>query len=544
MSRTHKSHLTTELESVLQQSLHAKKEKRVSRSGGAAVVYTRVSSQEQAENNSSLETQLKLCNEYAKRYGLSIKQYFGGTYESAKTDGRKEFLRMLAYVKQDKSISYIIVYNLDRFSRSGAGAMQLSAELRNQGIAVKSVSQEIDSSTPSGRLQESLLHIFNYFDNDTKSERTSTNTREVMLKGYWPYGTPLGYKNLKPKHRACDHQYVITEEGALIRKAFEWKIEGRMTNKEICEELQKRGLKLTEKNFRFVISNPFYAGYITGRLLKGQYVKGHHPPMITLEMFLKANDLLTKAINSSLPKKQKHEDVPLKIFAREVESGSQFTAFKQKGIWYYKARGKDVRMTVNASRMNALFEEYLRQFEYKKEYESRLRKAIEEGLRRRLASALEENVQLKKRISELQGQLEGIEERFVLGQLPADLYEKYASKYRGEVKSLEEQLSRSAFNSSNLKTAVEKGLQIAQNLSAHWTSVDFDSKQKLQSLVFPEGITYSKKIGVVQTSRINALFAAIEPWKQLFEEKEKGHFVESDLLSSKVTASGFKPETF
>jgi hypothetical protein len=51
--------------------------------------------------------------------------------------------------------------------------------------------------------------------------------REVLLKGYWPYGTPLGYQNLKPKHRAVDHKYVITEEGKLIKKAFSGKWKGR-----------------------------------------------------------------------------------------------------------------------------------------------------------------------------------------------------------------------------------------------------------------------------------------------------------------------------
>ena len=79
----------------------------VKKRGGDAVVYTRVSSQEQAENNGSLEVQRKYCDNYATNNGISIKQYFGGTYESAKSDGRKEFLRMIEYVKKHKNISFI-----------------------------------------------------------------------------------------------------------------------------------------------------------------------------------------------------------------------------------------------------------------------------------------------------------------------------------------------------------------------------------------------------------------------------------------------------
>jgi hypothetical protein len=66
---------------------------------------------------------------------------------------------------------------------------------------------------------------------------------------------------------------------------------------------------------------------------------------------------------------------------------------------------------------------------------------------------------------------------------------------------------------------------------------DFDRKQKLQTLVFPSGITYSKKNGTVQTDRINSLFACIKPGKRILEEKEKGNLVESCLLSSEVTLS-------
>src|SRR5450432_2342779 len=143
------------------------------------VIYTRVSSQEQAENNSSLQTQLKLCKEYALKNGIHIKEIFGGTYESAKTDGRKEFTRMLEFVKKDKDISFIIVYNFERFSRTGPEAASLSQKLRREGIQLKSVLQDIDSSSASGRLQENIFHMFSHFDNQTKSERTSINTREI-----------------------------------------------------------------------------------------------------------------------------------------------------------------------------------------------------------------------------------------------------------------------------------------------------------------------------------------------------------------------------
>src|SRR5205807_2633069 len=79
------------------------------RTGKNCVIYTRVSSKEQAENNSSLASQKRYCEEYAQKKGYSIKDYFGGTFESAKGDERKEFKRLIDYVKRTKAIEAIIV---------------------------------------------------------------------------------------------------------------------------------------------------------------------------------------------------------------------------------------------------------------------------------------------------------------------------------------------------------------------------------------------------------------------------------------------------
>ncbi len=62
-----------------------------------------------------------MIEEQAKRKGWEIVAYFGGSYESAQTDGRKEFQRMLDLSESvEGSISQIMVYNTDRFSRTGA----------------------------------------------------------------------------------------------------------------------------------------------------------------------------------------------------------------------------------------------------------------------------------------------------------------------------------------------------------------------------------------------------------------------------------------
>src|SRR3954469_7213415 len=69
---------------------------------GECVIYTRVSTKEQADGNLSLETQKKACDLLALKQEYKVLSCFGGTYESAASDERKEFKRMIEFCKKNK----------------------------------------------------------------------------------------------------------------------------------------------------------------------------------------------------------------------------------------------------------------------------------------------------------------------------------------------------------------------------------------------------------------------------------------------------------
>ena len=103
---------------------------------------------------------------------------------------RKEFKRMLKYVKQSGSIGYIIVYSYDRFSRTGSSASQITHELLNQGIQVKAVTQEVDATSASGKFQQNLFYMFSQFDNELRRDKTITAMSDLLRKGYWLWNPP------------------------------------------------------------------------------------------------------------------------------------------------------------------------------------------------------------------------------------------------------------------------------------------------------------------------------------------------------------------
>ena len=524
------------------ETLSTRKYKSISKVRGAdAVVYTRVSSQEQAENNGSLEVQLKYCNNYAKTNSIQIKEYFGGSFESAKTDGRKEFLRMIEYVKKHKNISYIIVFNYDRFSRTGAAASHISEELSRQGVTVKSVTQDIDTSTAIGRLQENFFHLLNNFDNRLKSDRTIINTKEVMLKGYWPYQTPLGYLNLKPKHRACFHEYVITESGKHLRKGFQMLTERKYFYYEIVDYLIQRGVEISTKNFRNVFSNPFYAGYVTGSLVGGKLIEGKHPKLIDLKTFLAAQDVLNNNPFVGVAKVFRHDEVPLKIFVKDEVSGKPFTGYTTRGNWYYKTKDAAIPVNVSSKQLNGLFVNLLSKYEYNPTLKKKFEAILTSELKSRLSEKASDKTLLKKKIAEKQSLLEKVELKYISDQITEDIYKKHAQQLRDEIGELSKGIDSTTLSSSNIDKIVENCLSISQNLSQAWISADYEKKQHLQKMVFPEGIMYNKQNGVVRTSKVNLIFNEIPLLVSLCSEKEKGDSVKNRLKSNYVPRTGIEP---
>lgn len=147
------------------------------------VIYTRVSGSQQ-EDNTSLESQKIQCAQYANRLNLDLKEYFEGTYESVKTDDRKQFQKRTSYVKK-KRITFINVFSIDRFSGAGTSAITIVEELKKNGISTLSVIQPIDVETSIGMFFQNLNLLFSIYDNDQRRDKTIMETHQRLLNGYW-----------------------------------------------------------------------------------------------------------------------------------------------------------------------------------------------------------------------------------------------------------------------------------------------------------------------------------------------------------------------
>jgi DNA invertase Pin-like site-specific DNA recombinase len=173
--------------------------------------------------------------------------YSGGNIE------RPALKRLLADVGAGR-IDSIVVYKLDRFTRSIRDFAQLMTALEAQNVALVAVSQPFNSATPMGRLTLHMLMSFAQFERELASERTRDKIALSRQKGEWTGGRPiLGYDIVNSRLA------VNQTEAAMVRSIFARYIEVRSIGR-LVDLLRTEGVtnkKWTGRNGQELGGKPF-----------------------------------------------------------------------------------------------------------------------------------------------------------------------------------------------------------------------------------------------------------------------------------------------
>jgi site-specific DNA recombinase len=507
-----------------------------------AVIYTRVSTKEQADNNASLNTQRKYCDEFAERKGLEVIEYFGGTYESAKSDERREFNKMLSYVKKNKDIACIIVYSYDRFSRTGANAAYLSDQLKKKGVVTLSATQELDASSSSGAFQQNLYYLFSQFDNELRRDKSVTGMQEKLRRGYWIGTVPYGYSNLNPG-KGKDPNYVINEDGKMLNLAFKLKAKHNHTLVEIEAELKKRNSSLSAKRLSDYFRNPFYCGLIVSSHIPGEIIKGKHPSLVSERDFLSVNGKLNKK-DYGFKMNKDNENLPLKQFVKSAQCQTPFTGYlvKKKGLYYYKNNRVGAKENRSAKLLHDKFLSLLGTYSLAEEkYKQPLADIMLQVFIEEQADQLSNMETNQKLLVEINDKINRLEERYVFEEITKIQYDKFKAKLDAQKQEKQKYLSDTGFDLSNLEKALEKALDYSLNLPEIWSSGDLTDKRKIQNMVFPEGILYDTKKDDYRTIRVNSLFSYIPELAMDLEQKKTGTSHSKMKNSGSVPEAGIEP---
>src|SRR5579864_3625943 len=161
----------------------------------AVGVYVRVSTEEQRERQ-SIVTQREFGARYCDLHELPVHQTFAddGVSGTVPLELRPGGIRLLEAGRQHK-FDQLLVYKLDRLGRDTRLILNAVAELEKHGVRVRSMTEEFDTATATGRLMLTMLSGFAAHERELIRERSVEGTKRLAEAGAWLDGiVPYGYR--------------------------------------------------------------------------------------------------------------------------------------------------------------------------------------------------------------------------------------------------------------------------------------------------------------------------------------------------------------
>jgi len=242
-------------------------------------VYTRKSSEEGLEQDfNSLEAQREACEAYIRSqshegWKLIPDRFDDGGFSGGNMD-RPALKHLMGLIREDK-VDVIVIYKIDRLTRSLTDFARLAETFDKHGVSFVSVTQQFNTTTSMGRLMLNVLLSFAQFEREITGERIRDKIAASKKKGMWMGGpTPMGYD-------VRDRQLVINDAGAAtIRRIFTGYLEAgdvptlleRLAAEKVTTAIRTSskgkttgGRPFTRGHLYKLLSNPIYIGRIPHR---------------------------------------------------------------------------------------------------------------------------------------------------------------------------------------------------------------------------------------------------------------------------------------
>lgn len=470
-----------------------------------AVIYCRVSTKEQIQNL-SLPTQRRACEEYCRREDMEVARVFMEAGESAKTANRTELNSLLAYCRLNKrQVNFVVVYNLSRFSRDTRAHHALTGLLAGFGISLRSVMEPIDDS-PTGRLLESFLSSLAQFDNDVKAQRTRVGMTAALQLGRWTFQAPVGFLT---GARGGPSLIPDPERADLVRKAFEEFGSGRLAKRDVLNRLNSQGLRtrrgrpLSPQTFNSLLRNPVYAG----RIVVGKFdvaTAGDFEPLVSELLFRRVQARLAGRGLASSRHSRLNPDFPLRRFVRCDSCETPLTGSWSRGhakryAYYHCAKCGEVRMAKGA--LEAAFEELLSRLQPRVEFMDLFEAVVLDVWKQRQASNRSARSKLEQQRGVLQERMDKLDEAFLFTEaIDRASYERQRDKLREQLALNDVEADEAATEDLDVEGLLAFGRSILTDASRLWAGAAFDQKLRLQSVFFPEGLSFDGvKFGTAPT---------------------------------------------
>jgi DNA invertase Pin-like site-specific DNA recombinase/DNA-directed RNA polymerase subunit RPC12/RpoP len=489
-----------------------------------AVIYTRVSTDEQAKNGLSLEGQETAARQYCEREGIEVAKLFCDAGESAKTANRPQLIASIDYCTMNyRDIDFYIVWKMDRLARQAYDSAMLDATLQKLGIQLRSVTEPI-ANTAVGSLTKTMLAGIAQFDNDVRAERSTSGIKRRIEEGGWPHLAPIGYKNFTDFQRRPT--LVETEQAPIIAKWLREYLKGGYNLRAMNELAWKMGLrsrkgkKLSFQQTCNMLRNPIYAGLVFSKMIEAP-VEGLHKALITVTEH--------KAILDKLDGRNQAGNGVVKTFkwplrggfikcsecGRSITGSSPTGRAKNYPIYHCpECRAKVVGHRVSRPK-NELHDDFEALLQAVTPSEATLKLFRIQVVKKWQTAHLEQRKlqkQLQRELVTLRDRKQRVVTLFIDGNLTPQEKEEQTLAIDSEIFGTELKLKETSDNVISTDTLIDFGINMIENAAKLWRIADEVEKQRLQVAIFPEGLNYDFVDGF-GTAKTGDLYLLIEQFE-------------------------------
>ena len=262
-------------------------------------LYARKSTESEERQILSIDSQVKEMLQLAEREGLDVVEIKRESHSAKDTGQRPIFNEIVEEIRQEK-FNAILTWAPDRISRN-AGDLGRIVDLMDQKllIEIRTFGQHF-SNNPNEKFLLMILGSQAKLENDNRGINVKRGLRTRVEMGLWPGVAPLGYLNQKLIDKKC--QIVVDQVRApIVKKMFEKVAHEHYSGRKIYNWLKfelnfhTRGNKpLTLSGVYRILDNPFYYGPFEYPRESGNWYQGKHQPLITQELFEKAQAQLKR----------------------------------------------------------------------------------------------------------------------------------------------------------------------------------------------------------------------------------------------------------
>ena len=449
---------------------------------GRAVIYLRVSTEEQArmgggEEGYSIPYQRESCERYAAERGLEVVAVYSDPGKSGTTLNRDDFRKMFSELETLR-ITHIIMHKLDRISRSPKVDYYVDEHREKTRTALVSVMEFIDES-PQGLLNLQFMRgVAAYYSNNLAAEvKKGISTK--LKEGGTPSLAPLGYINKQRKEGRADIRWVELdpERAPHIRWAFEQYATGEWSLKKLSEALEARGLRTRPRTKKAgrpispsvlhrILVHPYYVGIV---VYGGGYYEGAHPALVSRELWLRVQDTL-KMKNTAGEKDRTHlHYLKGTIFCGGCGNRLIFSRNKGKMGQYYDyffcmgRRAKAARCSRKYISVEAVehgVEDFYRNLYFSPQRLEAIRRTVQEEMSASRADAAFTQSEASRRLRTVRDEQAALLKAHYAGAVPLELLKSEMDRTSREIDAAEKQLSDASRTLEQLDEQLERALTV------------------------------------------------------------------------------------